>query len=87
MPEYLKGYFDSGFFQSLFAKEGIQSTRAYLGITRQKDLPVMIPEISAQMKFLDVFSKYKNLSEKLFEPTASAEFFSSLSQKAFWGEL
>ncbi|CDO85009.1 type I restriction-modification system, S subunit [Pseudomonas aeruginosa] len=87
LPEYLKGYFDSGFFQSLFAKEGIQSTRAYLGITRQKDLPVMIPEISAQMKFLDVFSKYKNLSEKLFEPTASAEFFSSLSQKAFWGEL
>ncbi|MEW2845521.1 restriction endonuclease subunit S [Pseudomonas aeruginosa] len=79
LPEYLKGYFDSGFFQSLFAKEGIQSTRAYLGITRQKDLPVMIPEISAQMKFLDVFSKYKNLSEKLFEPTASAEFFSSLN--------
>lgn len=87
LPEYLKGYFDSGFFQRLFAKEGIQSTRAYLGITRQKDLPVMIPKISAQMKFLDVFSKYKNLSEKLFEPTASAELFSSLSQKAFWGEL
>lgn len=87
LPEYLQGYFDSGFFQSLFAKEGIQSTRAYLGITRQKDLPIMIPGISAQMKFMDVFSRYKNLSEKLFETTVGSDIFSSLSQKAFRGEL
>jgi type I restriction enzyme S subunit len=87
LPEYLKGYFDSGFFQRLFAKEGIQSTRAYLGITRQKDLPIMIPDMSAQMRFMDVLSKYKGLSGKLFEPTARSEFFSSLSQKAFRGEL
>ena len=87
LPEYLKGYFDSGFFQRLFAKEGIQSTRAYLGITRQKDLPIMIPDMSAQMRFMDVLSKYKELSGKLFEPTVRSEFFSSLSQKAFRGEL
>ncbi|PHS64303.1 MAG: hypothetical protein COB09_07955 [Thalassobium sp.] len=87
LPEYLKGYFDSGFFQSLFAKEGIQSTRAYLGITRQKDLPIMIPDMSAQMRFMDILSKYDDLSEKLFEPTARSDLFSSLSQKAFRGEL
>lgn len=87
LPEYLKGYFDSGFFQKIFAKEGIQSTRAYLGITRQKDLPIMIPEISVQMKFLDVLSRYEKLSKNLFEPTANSDLFSSLSQKAFSGHL
>lgn len=87
LPEYLKAYFDSDFFQRLFAREGVQSTRAYLGITRQKDLPVMIPDVLAQMKFVDVFTKYEKLSEKLFEPTAHSDLFSSLSQKAFSGQL
>lgn len=87
MPEYLKGYFDSGFFQHLFAKEGIQSTRAYLGITRQKELPIMIPTMPEQMRFVDVLSKYGKLSEKLFEPKAFSNLFSSLSQKAFSGQL
>jgi type I restriction enzyme S subunit len=87
MPEYLKGYFDSGFFQHLFAQEGIQSTRAYLGITRQKELPIMIPTIQEQRRFVEVLSKHVKLSEKLFEPEAFSTLFLSLSQKAFKGEL
>ena len=87
MPEYLKGYFDSGFFQQLFAKEGIQSTRAYLGITRQKELPIMIPTMSEQLEYVQMLSKYEELSRKLFEPKDFSGLFSSLSQKAFSGLL
>lgn len=87
LPEYLKGYFDSGFFQNLFAKEGIQSTRAYLGITRQKELPVMIPTFSEQMRYVEMIAKYDEIYRKLADPEAYLDLFSSLSQKAFKGEL
>ena len=46
---YLKAYFDSPFFQSLMALwAGSGSTRAYLGITGQLKLPVIIPPIDDQ---------------------------------------
>jgi len=49
---YLKAYFDSPFFQSLLALwAGSGSTRAYLGITGQLKLPVIIPPIDSQ-KFI-----------------------------------
>ncbi|WP_423807339.1 restriction endonuclease subunit S [Photobacterium damselae] len=46
---YLKAYFDSPFFQSLLALwAGSGSTRAYLGITAQLKLPVIVPPIDSQ---------------------------------------
>lgn len=87
LPEYLKSYFDTRFFQSLFAKEGIQSTRAYLGITKQKELPIMIPKFSEQRRFKERLSRYSELSEKLLAPECLSDLFSSLSQKAFSGQL
>src|SRR5262249_19115265 len=46
---YLKYYFDSPRFQQLFATWGQKgSTRAYLGITSQLDLPVIVPDIKVQ---------------------------------------
>ena len=46
---YLKSYFDSPFFQSLLALwAGSGSTRAYLGITAQLKLPVIVPPIDSQ---------------------------------------
>lgn len=47
----------------------------------------MIPTMPEQMRFVDVLSKYGKLSEKLFEPKAFSNLFSSLSQKAFSGQL
>jgi type I restriction enzyme S subunit len=48
-PDYLRWYFDSNQFQLLFATwAGAGSTRAYLGITAQRDLPVFLPSIEAQ---------------------------------------
>jgi len=48
-PDYLKWYFDSNQFQLLFSTwAGAGSTRAYLGITAQRDLPVLLPSIERQ---------------------------------------
>lgn len=41
---YLKSYFDSNFFQSILGQwAGAGSTRAYLGITGQQKLPIILP--------------------------------------------
>jgi type I restriction enzyme S subunit len=46
---YLKFYFDSPDFQDLFALwAGAGSTRAYLGITAQAHLPIVVPSIDTQ---------------------------------------
>lgn len=49
VPNYLKAYFDSHFFQSILALwAGSGSTRAYLGITGQLKLPIIVPPIAFQ---------------------------------------
>lgn len=48
---YLKYYFDSSAFQQLFANwAGSGSTRAYLGITAQRKLPIVLPPYEVQLK-------------------------------------
>lgn len=49
IPNYLKAYFDSHFFQSILTLwAGAGSTRAYLGITGQLKLPVIVPTLAFQ---------------------------------------
>lgn len=88
LPEYLKAYFDSTFFQRLMAKEGKQSTRAYIGITRQKDLPIMLPPMAEQKKFVQAYKVAQSIESKSIHSELDNEnLFNSLSQKAFSGEL
>lgn len=48
---YLKYYFDSSTFQKLFSNwAGAGSTRAYLGITAQRKLPIVLPLYETQLK-------------------------------------
>ena len=48
---YLKYYFDSAIFQQLFSNwAGSGSTRAYLGITAQRKLPIALPPFDIQEK-------------------------------------
>ncbi len=55
--EYLRCYFDSPAFQKpLKTIAGDGSTRAYIGITKQRDLPVLLPKIEEQRKLANVFS-------------------------------
>lgn len=84
IPEYLKAYFDTTYFQRLFAKEGIQSTRAYLGITRQKDLPVMLADFNVQQEYVDIVKHVNGMIEKLVRSGIELPVcFDSLAKKAF----
>jgi type I restriction enzyme, S subunit len=48
---FLKYYFDSMPFQTLLSDwSGAGSTRAYIGITAQQDLPIVVPPIDEQRK-------------------------------------
>lgn len=61
---YLKAYFDSEFFQktiNLWAGSG--STRAYIGITAQHKLPIILPPIAIQQKIAAILSAYDDLIE------------------------
>lgn len=54
---YLKYYFDSNEFQKLLSNwAGSGSTRAYLGITAQRKLPIVVPPIETQNAIADILS-------------------------------
>jgi type I restriction enzyme, S subunit len=59
---YLRYYFDSSFFQQLIHLwAGSGSTRAYIGITEQAKLPVVVPHIETQQKIAAILSAYDDL--------------------------
>lgn len=56
---YLKYYFDSPVFQAtLNSWAGAGSTRAYLGITAQHKLPVILPPYSDQQKIAELLGSF-----------------------------
>lgn len=60
---YLKYYFDTPVFQATLSNwAGSGSTRAYLGITAQKKLPVVLPEYAVQKR---VASMLEVLDDKI----------------------
>ncbi|ENM5834416.1 restriction endonuclease subunit S [Vibrio metoecus] len=78
---YLKAYFDSRFFQSILGLwAGAGSTRAYLGITGQLKLPIILPpieiqnEISAQVHALNKKVNLNNEINQVLEQMAQAIF-------------
>lgn len=59
---YLQHYFDSDLFQkTLKMWAGAGSTRAYLGITAQHKLPVIVPPNKIQNKIASILSSYDDL--------------------------
>lgn len=62
---FLKYYFDSPNFQILFNNwAGSGSTRAYLGITAQRKLPIILPELDVQIKIADILSSFDKKIDK-----------------------
>ncbi|MCK5602574.1 restriction endonuclease subunit S, partial [Candidatus Pacearchaeota archaeon] len=60
-PRYLKSYFDGREFQETFSSwAGAGSTRAYLGITGQRKLPIRLPPIDVQNDIADVVASIDN---------------------------
>lgn len=57
LNRYLKYYFDCAYFQNILANwAGAGSTRAYLGISAQKKLPILLPPLEIQKKIAKVLS-------------------------------
>lgn len=62
---YLKYYFDSKPFQQTLSNwAGSGSTRAYLGITAQHKLPIVLPDIETQNKIVNIVEP---IDQKTFE--------------------
>ncbi|MEE4577418.1 restriction endonuclease subunit S [Paenibacillus polymyxa] len=56
---FLKYYFDSKEFQAILSsRAGSGSTRAYLGITAQRQLPILCPPIEEQIKISNILSAF-----------------------------
>ena len=86
IAEYLKGYFDSDYFQvemlRLAAAGG--STRAYVGITNQTQLPVVIPPIELQKDFAEFVKQVDKSKSVIRESLDEAQLlFDSLMQEYF----
>lgn len=68
---YLKYYFDSQYFQSILQQwAGSGSTRAYIGITEQLKLPIILPDIDTQNEIVEIINRLdqKNLSQHPNQP-------------------
>lgn len=79
--EYLKAYFDSSYFQTILNLwAGAGSTRAYLGITDQLKLPVIVPTLDAQLYIADISLKFNN---KIHLNTQTNQTLESIAQAIF----
>jgi type I restriction enzyme S subunit len=78
--EYLRCYFDSPTFQKpLKNVAGDGSTRAYIGITKQRDLPVLLPMIEEQRELAKVFSCLDGkLRQSITKKNAFTDLFRTL---------
>lgn len=78
---YLKSYFDSYFFQTILNQwAGSGSTRAYLGITEQLKLPVIVPPIESQ---IEIASFAHNFNSKIHLNTQINQTLESIAQAMF----
>ena len=93
MAKYIYTFFKSPeFLRQLNDIAGAGSTRAYIGITKQLELPFRFPPLPTQQAIvekLDALSEETKRLEAIYErkKTALAELKQSLLQKAFAGEL
>jgi type I restriction enzyme, S subunit len=72
--EYLKYYFDSPIFQDTLINHGDSgSTRAYVGITAQRDLPVILPPTDTQKNIAKVLSSLDDKIDLLHRQNKTLE--------------
>jgi type I restriction enzyme S subunit len=87
-PLYAWGYFQTAAFQWALERVSRQATRAYVGITRQKGLPFLVPPLPTQRKFADRLKEIRNLKD---DQTGSRrrldDLFQSMLHRAFNGEI
>ncbi|WP_118790083.1 restriction endonuclease subunit S [Haemophilus haemolyticus] len=78
---YLKYYFDSQYFQSILQQwAGSGSTRAYIGITEQLKLPIILPDIDIQNEIVDIIDR---LDQKIYLNTQINQTLEQIAQALF----
>ncbi|MDL2264480.1 restriction endonuclease subunit S [Synergistaceae bacterium OttesenSCG-928-I11] len=86
---YLKSYFDSNYFQSLMVQLASSgTTRAYIGITAQLKLPILVPPLDLQNRFASFVEAADKSKFAMRNELAKLEIlYKSLMQKCFRGEV
>lgn len=88
IPDFLSAFFQTKWFQAEIEKMAKQSTRAYIGITKQKELKVLVPPVSLQYEYKKRSLKFVELRKRITNSIGeNSALFNSLSQQAFSGEL
>lgn len=78
---YLKYYFNSQYFQSILQQwAGSGSTRAYIGITEQLKLPIILPGIDTQNEIVDIINR---LDQKIYINTQINQTLEQIAQALF----
>ena len=82
---FLKSYFDSGYFQDMMAHlASAGSTRAYIGITAQRELPILLPPIDLQNQFATFIHAVEKSKSEMRQGLDKLELlYKSLIQKCF----
>lgn len=71
---FLKYFFDSPSFQGILENHGNSgSTRAYVGITAQRELPVLMPKIEEQKSIASILSSLDDKIDLLHRQNATLE--------------
>ena len=87
-PVFLVGMFRTEGFQANLKKEAKQSTRAYIGITRQKKLQIVCPPIELQKRYSNFVSRLEETrNSQIVHQDELDSLFASLQQRAFNGTL
>lgn len=85
---FLASMFSCISYGSLLAKEAKQSTRAYIGLTRQKRLPLVVPPPHLQTRFASIVESIEQQKARLKAHLAELDtLFACLQSRAFSGEL
>jgi type I restriction enzyme S subunit len=84
LPEFLLAFFRSKSFRAELDRRSKQSTRSYIGITRQKALQILVPPFEAQERFVKIFRSVESVRSKMKASIEVSEnLFSSVSSCAF----
>lgn len=87
-PFFAWGYFQTSSFQNLLECLSQQATRAYIGITRQKELPFLVPPLSLQQEFAQRVAEIREMEADQAKSKSRLDaLFHSLLHRAFEGEL